>query len=154
MEATIVVFHETEEPDPRVAQTIEDFRSTALQIRDLTERASKLPENDRRRTALEMEKGELFARVKARCDRLGDGWTAEAMLLAISDDIHRRAGRVAKPSRESARTYLDRVNAATLREQELMSQHAEIGRQVKIAHDERIAAERLLRAYGAKALIA
>lgn len=148
------MFHETEEPDPDVIQAIEDFRSTALQIRDLSDRASKLPENDRRRAALEAEKAELFGKVRLRCQRLGNDWTAEALLLAINDDIHRRAGRVARPSRESARTYLDRVNAAVLREQELMARHAAIGRELKEAHTARVAAERVAAAYGAKALSA
>jgi hypothetical protein len=154
MEATTVVFHETEEPDPDVIQAIEDFRSTALQIRDLSDRASRLPENDRRRIALEADKAELFGKVRLRCRRLGNDWTAEALLLAINDDIHRRAGRVAKPSRESARMHLDRVNALTLREQELTAQAAELSRQVKEATAARVAAERVAAAYGAKGLSA
>lgn len=146
------MFHETDEPDPDVIQAIEDFRSTALTIRDLSEKAAKLPENDRRRDAIEREKADLYSKVRLRCQRLGDGWTAEALLLAINDDIHRRAGRVAKPSRESARTYLDRVNAAVLREQELMAQHAAVGSELKEAHLARVAAERVAAAYGAKGL--
>lgn len=105
----------SQSPDPDVVQAIADFRFVARRIRNHSDRLIRAT-NPQERASLQRQVDDDMTALEIRAQRIGGGLTGGGLLLLINDDDHARAGRVARPTRESARVHLDRVQAAVAHE--------------------------------------
>lgn len=139
----------SQSPDPDVVQAISDFRFVGRRVRNHTERLIRAT-NRQERAGLQRQIDDDMASLETRAQRIGGGMTGGALLLLINDDDNARARRVARPTRESARVHLDRV-------QEAVAHEAAAKMEVRAANDRladairaREDAEAAARAYGVR----
>lgn len=137
-------------PDPDITQAIADFRGIARRIRDYSSRLAGLRHGPHTRAKLEHQIETDMAALNLRAERIGGGWTGESLLEVIQMDIDSEARRVAQPSRQSARTHLDRVQAAIAREATAKAAHKAATLELEAATSARMAAEHASREFAAR----
>jgi len=133
--------------DPDVAAAVADFRDTVIAIRDHSLKLFYLPEGSAERSEEQAVVDDLVGEMAARCDR--SGITLDELFRLINADLARSGGAASRPTGE----YLHALTREATRAHDAEAvAHVELTvaqQRVKIATDERLAADRACAGFAA-----